>query len=54
MFIDNTGGTRREELARKVAEVHPPVLPHGVSLAMRRELLRRKLMGFEEYLREDR
>jgi hypothetical protein len=51
-FIDRSGNPHREELARQLEEVHPPVSPRKLGLALLREQLRRKMRKVEERLKE--
>lgn len=52
-FIDRSGDPHREGLARQLEEAHPDVPVHELTLAMRREQLRREMRKLEERLEEE-
>ncbi len=51
-FIDRPGDPRREALVRRLEEAHPDLPVRELTLAMRRERLRRELVKLEKKLKE--
>jgi hypothetical protein len=51
-FIDTSGDPHRGALVRQVQEAHPDVPVRELTIAMRRELLRRRMAKLEEQLEE--